>query len=199
MTKTSKFPAGERAGPGRARRRPSRSAPAFPGEDVALERALEGLFRLGANRRFEARQAATVGAVVTRAGYAVLRSLFDHGTQSVRQVADAAAMDAATASRQLAQLVGAGLVRRSAAPGDARSIDLSLTPRGRAVYEGIVRYRLAYLADVLEGWSKRDRAVLTALVERLAADLGGRAGDRRRSGDAYGPAGWGVRSTRAGS
>jgi DNA-binding MarR family transcriptional regulator len=167
MTKTSKL--------WKARRRPSRSAPAAPVEDIALERALEGLFRLGANRRFEARQASAVGAVVTRAGYAVLRCLCDHGTLSVRQVADSAAMDAATASRQLVQLVDADLVRRTAAEDDARSIHLSLTPRGRAVYEGIVRYRLAYLSDVLEGWSKQDRTVLAGLVERLAADLAGRA------------------------
>ena len=169
MTKTSKFSS--------TRQRPPRSTPGGPVEDVALERALEGLFRLGANRRFEARQAAAVGAVVTRAGYAVLRCL-DHGTLSVRQLADAAAMDPATASRQLVQLVDDGLVQRTAAEDDARSIDLSLTPRGRAVYAGIVRYRLAYLADVLEGWSKQDRAVLTGLVERLVADL---AGERRSS------------------
>lgn len=174
-----------------ARRRPSRSAPAAPVEDVALERALEGLFRLGANRRFEARQAAAVGAVVTRAGYAVLRSLCDHGTQSVRELADAAAMDAATASRQLVQLVDAGLVRRTAAAGDARSIDLSLTPRGRAVYEGIVRYRLAYLADVIAGWSKQDRAVLAGLVERLVADLAGRASSQR-AGSASSARRWGL-------
>ena len=54
-----------------------------------LERALEGLFRLGANRRFDTRQAAEVGAVVTRAGYAVLRSLHDGGTLSLREVAEA--------------------------------------------------------------------------------------------------------------
>jgi len=143
-----------------------------PIEDVALERALEGLFRLGANRRFEARQAAAVAAVVTRAGYAVLRCLCDLGTLSARELAEAAAMDQATASRQLVPLVAAGLVRRAVAEGDARSVELSLTPRGRAVYEGIVRYRLAHLAGVLEGWSKQDRAVLARLVERLVRDLG---------------------------
>lgn len=172
-----------------AARRPSRAAATAPAEDVALERALEGLFRLGANRRFEARQASAVGAVVTRAGYAVLRCLSDHGTLSVREVADAAAMDAATASRQLGALVAEGLVARCAAEGDARSIALSLTPRGRAVYEGIVRYRLAVLGVVVAGWSKADRARLTGLVERLAAGLadGERAPARARAAGARGP------------
>jgi DNA-binding MarR family transcriptional regulator len=152
-----------------ARTRPA--APAAALADVGLERALEGLFRLGANRRFSARQAAAVGAVVTRAGYAALRSLSDHGRLGVRELADASAMDAATASRQIQQLVDAGLVSRSAAEDDARASVLSLTPRGSAVYERIVRHRLAYLADVLEGWSEDDRAVLLGLVERLVADL----------------------------
>ncbi len=147
------------------------SGPPGPAVDVALERALEELFRLGANKRFNHHQAIAVGAVVTRAGYAALRSLNDHGTLSVRRLADACAMDAATASRQLLPLVEAGLVERRGAEGDARQVELRLTPRGRAVYERIVEYRLGQLASVLGDWSEADRAQLTALVSRLAGDL----------------------------
>jgi DNA-binding MarR family transcriptional regulator len=156
MTKTSK-----------SRGRTGRSSV----EDIALERSLEGLFRLGANRRFDARQSAAVGAVVTRAGYAVLRSLSDLGTTTQRRVADACAMDGATASRQVMALVDEGLVMRKASDGDARSVELSLTERGRDVYERIVRYRLGHLANVLEDWPDEDRAVLASLVGRFAADL----------------------------
>ncbi len=139
--------------------------------DVELERALEGLFRLGANRRFNFRQAISVGAVVTRAGYAALRSLHDHGTLSVGRLADACAMDAATASRQLMPLVDEGLVERRSAEGDARQVELSLTPRGREVYERIVEYRLDQLTGVLETWPAEERAALTVLVTRLVGDL----------------------------
>jgi DNA-binding MarR family transcriptional regulator len=141
--------------------------------DSALERALEGLFRLGANRRFDARQAAAVGAVVTRAGYAVLRSLTDHGTLSLRQVAEASAMDAATASRQVMVLVGEGLVERRASADDARSVEVSLTDRGRTVYGRIVDYRLAHLALVVADWPEQDRATLADLLDRLVAGLAG--------------------------
>jgi DNA-binding MarR family transcriptional regulator len=139
--------------------------------DHDLERALEGLFRLGANRRFDARQAAEVGAVVTRAGYAVLRSLHDGGTLSLREVAAASAMDSPTASRQVAQLADEGLVRRRSAAGDARAVELSLTPQGRKVYDKVVRYRLRVLTRALADWSARDRAELQRLAARLAADL----------------------------
>lgn len=139
--------------------------------DVALERALEGLFRLGANRRFNFRQAIAVGAVVTRAGYAILRSLHDRGPLSVRGLADACAMDAATASRQLLPLVDEGLVERRAADADARQVEVRLTPHGRAIYARIVEYRLDQLTDVLEDWPETDRATLARLVERLVRDL----------------------------
>jgi DNA-binding MarR family transcriptional regulator len=161
MTKTSKSSADSGSAGG---------APSV--EDIALERALEGLFRLGANRRFEARQSAVVGAVVTRAGYAVLRSLSDLGTTSQRLVAEACAMDGATASRQVMALVDEGLVQRRTAEGDGRSVELSLTDHGREVYERIVRYRLGHLANVLSDWTDDDRAVLARLVGRFADDLG---------------------------
>lgn len=139
--------------------------------DVALERALEALFRLGANKRFNHHQAIAVGAVVTRAGYAALRSLQDHGALSVRRLADACAMDAATASRQILPLVEEGLVERRGADGDARQVVLSLTPRGRDVYERIADYRLGQLTSVLEAWPEEERARLEDLVSKLVRDL----------------------------
>lgn len=139
--------------------------------DLELERALEGLFRLGANRRFNQQQAMTVGAVVTRAGYAMLRSLHDLGPLSVRRLADACAMDAATASRQLLPLVDDGLVERRRVEGDARQVELVLTDHGREVYERIVEYRLDQLTSVLEGWPDDEREMLSRLVLRLVGDL----------------------------
>jgi len=136
-----------------------------------LERALEGLFRLGANRRFDTRQAAEVGAVVTRAGYAVLRSLHDGGTLSLREVATASAMDSPTASRQVVQLEQEGLVERRTAEGDARAVELRLTRRGRTVYDKVVQYRLKVLTRALSDWSAKDRADLQRLAAKLATDL----------------------------
>jgi DNA-binding MarR family transcriptional regulator len=163
-------------------RREAAPKPATPTDvdqdvDAELERALEGLFRLGGNRRFDQHQAIAVGAVVTRAGYAVLRSLFDHGTLSVRRLAEACAMDAATASRQLMPLVEEGLVSRRSASDDARRVELSLTPRGREVYARIVDYRLGQLKSVLSDWSQEDRARLATLATRLARDLARLPGD----------------------
>jgi DNA-binding MarR family transcriptional regulator len=152
--------------------RPAHAEPHHSLEDIAVERALEGLFRMVGNRRFDARQSATIGAVVTRAGYALLRSLSDHGPLGLRALADVSYMDAATASRQVNQLVDEELVRRQADANDARAVVLSLTDLGRDVYERVVAYRLDHLAKVLTDWTDEDRGLLAVLVNRLAADLG---------------------------
>src|SRR4051794_40214146 len=109
-----------------ARHKRSDNPPRVSTEDVDLERALEGLFRLTAHRRFDARQTDAVGASVTRAGYAVLRPLADHEVLSLRDLALASHMDAAAASRQVNQLVEDGLVQRETA-ADARAVELTLT------------------------------------------------------------------------
>jgi DNA-binding MarR family transcriptional regulator len=158
MSKSNKYKSGE-------------ASPQSSVEDIGLERSLESLFRLGANRRFDARQSAAIGAVVTRAGYAVMRSLSDQGTISLGQVAKSCAMDSATASRQISGLIDEGLVGRKVSEDDARAVDLFLTARGRDVYESIVGYRLQHLASVLEDWNDDDRAVLAGLVARLVDDL----------------------------
>ena len=141
-------------------------------ENVALERSLEGLFRLTANRRFGARQTKAVGTAVTRAGYALLRTLADGEVLSLREVADASHMDTAAASRQINQLVDDGLVSRRTAV-DARAIELALTPLGHGVYARIVAYRLAHLGNALVDWTPDERDALQVLVVRLATDLGG--------------------------
>ncbi len=141
-------------------------------ENVALERALEGLFRLTANRRFGTRQTKAVGTAVTRAGYALLRTLADGEVLSLREVADASHMDTAAASRQINQLVDDGLVSRRTAV-DARAIELALTPLGHDVYARIVAYRLAHLGNALTHWTPDERAALEVLVVRLATDLSG--------------------------
>jgi DNA-binding MarR family transcriptional regulator len=137
-------------------------------DDVTeVERALERLFRMSAGRKLHDRQAAEVGAVVTRAGYALLRVLDDEGELSLGDLAVRCVMDAAAAGRQVRQLEADGFVERRAGADDARITFVRATPRGRRAYRKIVALRRAYMADVLAGWSGRDRKQLSTLVNRL--------------------------------
>jgi MarR family transcriptional regulator for hemolysin len=138
---------------------------------VAAERALERLFRLSMSRKEHTRQAAAVGAVVTRAGYAVLRSLHEAGELTMSEVARECAMDPAATARQVNALEDDGLVERRSADRDARLSVVRLTVTGRTVHRRIVAVRTAYMQEVLRDWPSDDRKALGRLVDRLVDDL----------------------------
>jgi DNA-binding MarR family transcriptional regulator len=141
------------------------------GEIAEVERALERLFRLTVSRRMHTRQSAAVGTVVTRAGYAALRSLDAAPELSLGELARECSMDPAAAGRQVRQLEAEGLVEKAPSDGDGRVTVVRLTPAGRDVYRRIVAVRTNHMSEVLAGWSARDRASLARLVDRLVDDL----------------------------
>jgi len=135
------------------------------------ERSLERLFRLTANRKMYARQAATVGAVVARPGYALMRSIDEVGEISMGDLARACSMDPAATGRQVRALEDDGIVERVAGADDGRTVVVRLTDEGRSVLRRIVEVRTSYLAKVLDGWPEHDRAELIRLVDRLVDGL----------------------------
>ena len=139
---------------------------------AAAERALERLFRLSMSRKEHTRQAAAVGAVVTRAGYAVLRSLHEGGELTMSEVARECVMDPGATARQVKALEDDGLVERRSADRDARLSVVRLTATGRKVHRRIVAVRTVYMQEVLRDWPAEDRRALGRLVDRLVDDLG---------------------------
>jgi DNA-binding MarR family transcriptional regulator len=139
-------------------------------EVVAAEHALERLFRLTVSRKVHTRQSAAVGAVVTRAGYAVLRCVEEAGELSLGELARQCSMDPAAAGRQVKALEDDGFVERESGV-DARVTVVRLTPEGRDVYEKIVAVRTRHMSEVLSAWPSTDRQALARLVDRLVDDL----------------------------
>ena len=138
---------------------------------AAAERALERLFRLTVNRKVHTKQTAAVGVDVTRAGYAVLRTVDELGEATMGEIARQCSMDPAAAGRQVKALEDDGLVERNADDGDARVTVVRLTTAGRDVYRRIVAVRTAHMTEVLATWPAADRAALARLVDRLVDDL----------------------------
>ena len=147
-----------------------RTAP-DPDSVADVERSLERLFRLTVNRAAHHRQTAAIGVDVTRAGYAILRTLADQGALPMGRLARRCSMDPAAANRQVRALEDAGLVERIADPDDARLAIARLTTTGRDVHDRIVALRVEQMTDVLDGWPESDRAELVRLIDRLVADL----------------------------
>jgi DNA-binding MarR family transcriptional regulator len=114
-------------------------------------------------------------AGLDRASLLLLLPLQD-GPKRVRDLADAKGVDQSTVSRQVAQLVKVGLVRRDPDLADRRASLLVLTDRGRDVCQEMVQARRQAVADALEGWAD-DRiaefaqlfAEFNTAVERQAA------------------------------
>ena len=135
------------------------------------ERSLERLFRLTVNRAIHHRQTAAIGVDVTRAGYAILRTLAEGGDLPMGQLAKRSSMDPAAANRQVRVLEDAELVERVTDPDDARLAVARLTTKGRRTHDRIVALRVEQMTDVLDSWSEHDCTELVRLIDRLVADL----------------------------
>jgi DNA-binding MarR family transcriptional regulator len=119
------------------------------------------------------------GEMGTRAGLDVRPHLFGalaciRDLQPVRitEVAEVLDGERSTTSRQITELCALGLVARAADPTDGRAVVVSLTPLGTTVIGRVYDAWHEALADMLAGWSDRDRAQLVALLRRLDGALG---------------------------
>lgn len=74
-----------------------------------------------------------------------------------------------TMSRVVAALSDSGLVARSPHPGDRRSVVLSLTFRGRQLFESARAKRLAVAEDIVAALSNEEQARLMPILEKLTA------------------------------
>ncbi|NTX35819.1 MarR family transcriptional regulator [Myxococcus sp. CA051A] len=72
---------------------------------------------------------------------------------------------------RLARLTRAGLIRRPATEGDARSLPVELTREGRERTEAAFRADMAVEARLLAGLSRNERATLTSLLRKLTLSL----------------------------
>jgi DNA-binding MarR family transcriptional regulator len=137
----------------------------------AVRRPLMQLFRLGASRRVQARQARAAGVQLSPPGSALLAVLVEDGPLSLGELAEAADMDPGATSRQVKALEADGLVERASRDGDARVQELGATRAGRQVRRRVAEVQDRHMADVLAGWSTTDREHLARLLDRFVEDL----------------------------
>jgi DNA-binding MarR family transcriptional regulator len=90
---------------------------------------------------------------------------------TVGAVAQRLGLDPSQASRLVAQAIAGGLVLRRASQADARRIGLALTPDGLALIERKHCARRALLAELMEGWSARDRSTFARLFQEFTRGL----------------------------
>ena len=82
----------------------------------------------------------------------LLFPLLHMGPLRVTDLAEVKQADPSTVSRQAAQLVKAGLVRREADPADGRASRLAITPAGESTCHRVKSARQALISEALRDW-----------------------------------------------
>ncbi|MCW5749700.1 MAG: MarR family transcriptional regulator [Alphaproteobacteria bacterium] len=112
----------------------------------------------------------------------VLAALQHRDRQTVSQLAESTAIDISTLSRILDLMEDRGLaVRARGVAGDARSIELRLTPAGRALARRITPVALDYERTALAGLSPAEERQLKRLLGRVHANMAGLTRRRERT------------------
>ncbi|MEV6228025.1 MarR family winged helix-turn-helix transcriptional regulator [Saccharopolyspora shandongensis] len=87
----------------------------------------------------------------------LLMKLAEEGLQRAGEIAAALCMSPSTISRQVAVLVGSGLIERRAYPDDGRASLLAATATDRRMLDAERRRRAAQYIDALAGWPPEAR------------------------------------------
>jgi DNA-binding MarR family transcriptional regulator len=108
-------------------------------------------------------------------GGAQLWALSEVGASSeitVQQLADALIVHQSTASNLITRLADLGLIRRERARSDKRVVQLSITPKGRALLRRAPQPAIGVLPEALRRLSDRDAAQLEAGLKSLLSSIG---------------------------
>lgn len=97
----------------------------------------------------------------------LLLPLRQEGPLRITDLAELKQADPSTISRQAAQLVRAGLVRREPDPVDGRACLLALTEPGDAACRRLLAARRAFLSAALHDWPDARVAAFTDLFEQF--------------------------------
>jgi DNA-binding MarR family transcriptional regulator len=94
--------------------------------------------------------------------------LGDTSGLSAREVAERTAMDKVRVSRAIESLMRARRVQREADASDGRVTRLSLTPKGRAIYDEVVPLALHLEEIFLSALTPQERRTLETLMDKLS-------------------------------
>ncbi|HEX3964347.1 MAG TPA: MarR family transcriptional regulator [Trebonia sp.] len=120
-------------------------------------------------RRSKARLLAAAGDDVESASHLLLHTVASEGPMRASALAANVQADLSTVSRQVAALVGRGLLERQADQLDGRACLLAVTSAGRAAIAEHEQGRQAFFDEVLTGWSTEELRQFAQQLERFTA------------------------------
>jgi DNA-binding MarR family transcriptional regulator len=132
-----------------------------------LTNAITSVSRLAHSNKLYDAMAARAGLDLRPYLLGVLSRIRDLQPVRMSDVADELDYDRSTVSRHVAELVGAGLVRRLADPGDGRVVILEITPRGEATLDKVFGAWNATLDEITADWKPADQKRFLQMLERF--------------------------------
>ena len=91
------------------------------------------------------------------------------GAQSLNELARSAGIDKSQMSRVVSGLAARGLVLRAIDANDGRGVRLTLTRKGRKLYEGLIHAAAERNDAFLDCLTEKERAAFDAALDKLAA------------------------------
>jgi DNA-binding MarR family transcriptional regulator len=136
-----------------------------------LNDAIGALNRFASSRKLDAVHAEQAGIDLNLAAWGVLGKVVAHGPVDLSTLARLAHMQPSALSRQVRLLEDAGHITRSPHPDDARVSVVRPTAAGRDAHRRMHDANDELLVRQLRDWSTDELDHITALLERLVADL----------------------------
>ena len=136
-----------------------------------VEHALTRIGRISLGREAARIRAERSGVHLSRPSISILSTLRVSGPVRLRELSHRTDLEAPLISREVRDLIAAGLVRRTSDPTDGRAGIVELTPKGRRASEA---YRAAtddIIAETFSGWSAAELRVLAEQLERVVLDF----------------------------
>jgi len=110
------------------------------------------------------------GVNLDRALFPLLVRVERRGPLAIGELAELCGRDYSTVSRQIAKLENLGLVRRIAAPADARVTHVRITAQGNSMTAALDKAREQLMTSLLAEWEPKEVAELARLLRKLADD-----------------------------
>src|SRR5262245_36467165 len=111
--------------------------------------------------------AATFGVLVT------LARLEEAGDVSQRRLMDELNLTSGTISVRMDRLLAEGLIHREPDPDDRRNVRITLTPKGRELFERVAPAHLANERRLLAPLTPEEEALLASLLRKLLLEFEG--------------------------
>jgi DNA-binding MarR family transcriptional regulator len=142
-----------------------------PGLDLnAFLPYLVNVLASGASSRLAAIYQAKFGITIPE--WRLIAHLAQHEKVSIREIYVRVDMDKSKVSRAASRLEGSGFIENRVHPTDRRLVELSLTRKGRRLFENIAPLALAYEREFTAALTPQEEAEFRDMLKRLIASIG---------------------------